>query len=259
MLKEIETALAKLLEVKIYIEQSLDDKAILKLNSSLEFIQARLEGLKTLAAEYGKSTKDFYASDAGIKPATYELHDLKKAKKEAEKANRAKSEFLAQMSHDLRTPLNGILGYAQILKRDENLTTLQRAGIYVIERSSNHLLSMINDLLDLSKIEAEKMELHESPSNIPKFLTNISEMIRIQAQKKGVSFRYETTSDLPQAVKIDEKQLSQVLLNLLSNAVKFTERGGVALKVGLIDHKSLVCFRVSDSGIGIPSDKLDVI
>jgi len=184
---------------------------------------------------------------------------LIKAKEDAEKANRTTNELLAQMSHKLRLPLNGIVRYTQIIQKNKNLTELQLSAISIIERSCNYLLKLSKDILELSNIEAKKNELHQSSINLPKFLTDISEIVRIYAQKKGVSFRYETTSDLPQAIYIDEESLAQVLVKLLSNAIKFTEHGGVTLKVGYIAQKSQVRFRVSDSGIGIPQDQLEAI
>ncbi len=218
---------------------------------------------------------------------------LETAKKTAETTNTAKSQFLADMSHEIRTPLNAILGYAQILKRDKSVSDSQKDGLDIIERSGNHLLNLINDILDLSKIEAQKMESHVSAIDFPRFLTQLSEMIRIRAQQKGIAFRYETTSALPQVVRVDQKHLSQVLLNLLGNAIKFTEHGGVTLKVldcrpvlsvaeglqtypehsrrvaDLEDQKSetkslksnipKIRFQVSDSGVGIPPDQLNEI
>ncbi len=182
---------------------------------------------------------------------------LIKAKEDAEKANRTTNELLAQTSHELRSPLNGIVRYSQIIQKDKKLTELQHSAIDVIERSCNYLLKLSKDMLELSNIEAKA--LRQSSINLPKFLTDISEMVRIHAQKKGVSFRYETTSDLPQAIYIDEKSLAQVLVKLLSNAIKFTEHGGVTLKVGYIEQKSQVQFKVSDSGIGIPQNQLEAI
>jgi len=157
--------------------------------------------------------------------------ELGEAKDEAEKANRVKSEFLSTMSHEFRTPLNGILGYAQILKRDKALTESQKAGIDIIERSGNHLLNLINDILDLSKIEARKMELHETDFQFPIFLNGIAAMIRMQAKQKEIGFHFEAAPDLPVYVRGDNKRLTQILLNLLSNAVKFTDHGSVTLRV----------------------------
>ena len=179
---------------------------------------------------------------------------LHKAKEAAEVANRAKSEFLANMSHELRTPLNGILGYAHILKQEKNLTSKQQNGLDIIQQCGEHLLTLINDILDLSKIEARKMEIHLSDFHFPNFINNIAEIFRIRAVEKNISFSYESLSLLPTFVRGDEQKLRQILINLLGNAVKFTESGGVVLKVGY--HEEKIRFQVEDTGIGIAPAKL---
>ena len=187
---------------------------------------------------------------------------MQEAKISADKANRAKSDFLAQMSHELRTPLNGILGYAQILKRDQSLTEGQRKGVGVIQHSGDHLLTLINDILDLSKIEAQKLELQITAFHLPEFLQHIISVIRVRAEQAGLSFHYEPSSSLPGNVQGDEKRLRQVLLNLLGNAVKFTEKGSVTLRVkhaGSDIDSHMLRFEVEDTGRGIPDDKLEEI
>ncbi|XYH93665.1 AAA family ATPase [Sorangium sp. So ce1128] len=183
----------------------------------------------------------------------------RQARKTAEAENRAKTEFLRNISHELRTPLNAILGYAQILKRSSGLEDRQAAGLNTIQQSGQHLLTLLNDLLDLAKIEAGKLELYPEPIHLSSFLTVVADIIRVRAEQKSLHFVYEVTPPLPQAVLADEKRLRQMLLNLLGNAVKFTDRGRVRFGVQALSQDGTAArlrFAVEDTGVGMTPEQL---
>jgi signal transduction histidine kinase/CheY-like chemotaxis protein len=223
-----------------------------------------------------------------VKARTAELVIAKETADEAriaaEAASRAKSEFLANMSHELRTPLNAVMGYAQLLKREKNLTAKQQDQLNTIYSSGQHLVTLISDLLDLARIEVQKMEVEMNTFNLPALLHNILDASRLKAEERSLFVRYEALSPIPAIVRGDERKLRQVLLNLLTNAVKYTKLGGVTLRVnarstGVPEYRStgkesdrriiptlqhsntptLLSFQVEDTGIGIPEEQLEAI
>ena len=184
---------------------------------------------------------------------------LKQAKDAADAANRAKSEFLANMSHELRTPLNGILGYAQILGRSRDLASQERRGIDIIHQCGTHLLMLINDVLDLSKIEARKLELIPRAIHLPALLQGVVELCEVKAREKRIDLLYQPSLRLPEGVEVDEKRLRQVLVNLLGNAIKFTDQGQVIFRVEVLavsETRAALLFQVIDTGVGIAADHL---
>jgi signal transduction histidine kinase len=177
------------------------------------------------------------------------------AKDRAEAANRAKSVFLANMSHELRTPLNAILGFSRLLNKDPVATEEQKESFGIITRSGEHLLNVINNVLDISKIEAGRVEMEEAPIDLRRFIHDIRLMTATQAVEKGLSFEVEQSQDLPSYVTADQGKLRQVLINLIGNAVKYTPHGGVTLRVRCLNtdkpQTALVRFEVEDTGPGI--------
>ncbi len=213
-----------------------------------------LRGEKISDDELGKLIDGFNEMLEQIEKRDTELAE---ARDQAMTANKAKSAFLANMSHELRTPLNGILGYAQILNRDNNLNPNHKKGIDIIQSSGEYLLTLINDILDLSKIEAGKLELSPNEFHLVNFINGIAELFKMRAEQQEITFSYEFSKRLPVGVYGDEIRLRQILINLLGNAVKFTQAGTVSLKVDYYNGK--VHFKVADTGMGIATDKLDTI
>ena len=183
----------------------------------------------------------------------------KKARRYAENANRAKSEFLANMSHEIRTPLTAIIGYAEILKEDDVSEEYQQESIETILNSSRHLLELINDILDLSKIEADKLAVEIISVDIIQLVDEVKTYLNMQALKKGLKVSVNHCFPLPATIKTDPVRLKQILLNICSNAVKFTEVGNVQINVSCDRDKREMRFEVIDTGIGIEEEKLSKI
>ncbi|MCJ2544508.1 PAS domain S-box protein [Thermostichus vulcanus] len=201
--------------------------------------------------------------DIGVLLVGTDITELKQAQEKAESANQAKSTFLANMSHELRTPLNAIIGFSQLLARDPKLTDKQRETLSTINRSGEHLLGLINDVLDMAKIEAGKLVLQEDPFDLHETLKVLREMLDIRARGKGIQLMFEQDAQLPRVIIADEKKLRQVLINLVGNAIKFTSEGSVAVQVQRTSEAGVdpvqLEFAVSDTGLGMTPEELGML
>lgn len=182
-------------------------------------------------------------------------HELAKAKEQAEAANRAKSIFLANMSHELRTPLNAILGFARLLERDASMKPEHQRNLAIINRAGQHLLKLINDVLEISRIEAGRNEIKLAVFDLGDMLNELEDMMRGRAQDKNLAFEMQRDADLPSHVLGDVHHLKQILINLLGNAIKYTDQGKVGIRTYLSNQK--ICFEVSDTGYGISKKDQD--
>jgi PAS domain S-box-containing protein len=246
----------------------MDTKPMVNASSSREVPSEHLHILKIFAARTGAELERKLAEDA-----------LKQSAYAADAANRAKSEFLSRMSHELRTPLNAILGFTQVMNRSSSLSPQEQEHLGIISRSGEHLLELINDILEMSKIESGRVTLNETNFDLYCLLDTLKEMFQLKAKFKGIELIFDRIPDVPQYVKTDERKLRQVLINILGNAIKFTELGKVTLRVTR-SHKSeikshngqlapdsfflhsdsfFLHFEVEDTGSGIAPEEMHLL
>jgi PAS domain S-box-containing protein len=241
--------------------------SLLEQNDSVSFITTwrDITWQKDIEEELraAKEKAELYAEELDKKAREMELKniELENARKEAEAANKAKSSYLASMSHEIRTPINGVIGMTSLLL-DTSLAEVQREYIEAIRSSSDTLLVLINDILDLSKIEAGKLEMETSSFDLRVTLEDTGDLLALRAQKKGVEFLSLVGPEIPPFLRGDQGRLRQVIVNLANNAIKFTHQGEVAVRVSL-DHEDeervRLRFTVTDTGIGIPKNRQGVL
>ncbi len=231
---------------------------------------SRRDEIGSLAESFNKMTLQlkilFKKLEERIKQRTDQLNEAKKLKKEAEEtaknASKARDRFVANVSHELRTPLNSILGYARIVQRELPQNSSQLENLKIIEHSGNHLLTLINDILDLSKNQLKQIKLVENEFKLTSCLEEVFDIIRLEAETKNIRLDRDF-NNLPQGIRADEKRLRQILINLLANAVKFTEKGKVTLTAKAIGspngQKQKLRFEVQDTGIGMSQQELNHI
>ena len=228
-----------------------------RINKELETLKEHLEKLvDNRTKELTQSNKQLQEE---IEKREAAQDALCQAKDAAESANRAKSEYLANLSHELRTPLNVILGFSQLLERSSDATVQQREHLQIINRSGEHLLALINDVLEMSKIEAGQIRLNLTSFNLHESIKGIEEMIRRRAEEKGLIFQVDL-QNIPKYIKTDESKFRQILINILNNAIKFTDSGSIQLRIFV--NKSVekqLEIEIEDTGIGIPHKDMQII
>ena len=252
-------------KMSVYLQQVEKVTAAAAAVENHTFNPASLSEVGKRQDELGRFVRVFCQMVQTIKTRERELAESKEqleaalatAKEKAEVANRAKSEFLANMSHELRTPLNAILGFSQLMERDSNLSSPQRNSLGIINRSGEHLLNLLNDVLEMSKIEAGRTTLTTTAFDLLLLLQTLQEMFQIRATAKNLSLQFDLAADVPQYILSDESKLRQILINLLGNAIKFTQVGGVILTVAQLNtiepdrNCQQLIFKVQDTGKGI--------
>ncbi len=265
----------KIVPLEVYSTPIYDEKGNISsaLNAFIDITERRqtqkilAEYNRTLERQVAERTAELASTNTQLQQ---EISDRKKAELElqqakelAETANRAKSAFLANMSHELRTPLNAILGFTQIINRSSALPNEHRENLSIVSRSGEHLLNLINEVLDMAKIEAGCTTFNETDFDLIHLLTDLKEMFQLKANVKQLELILDCSPDIPQYIRTDEIKLRQVLINLLSNAIKFTKTGSVTLRLKqeMVNQQENVQlhFEVEDTGCGIATEELETI